>query len=319
VEALTLNPELPFADVVADAMFKIPEPKFLEIAAVPRVAAWISNWGAPRGSKLYRMEVLIDLLDNEIYRRRREELLRSNRPYDHVALHDLRPDRSKLVPLSSFDCSRGALERNGFAFMPTPPLRPFNSQFWSSAALFKMQAQSTAVRVDPLFVVPVASYRQHVYSMYVYGRDLDWQRIATLRGEEAAQWLPDDVDGSDIQFTDVIWQRRDDGVHFECEEVPKDANARPARYFHAILDTRSNRFVHTDAALRFYDSAELTDRKNQHLRHLGKVGTRIKLFRVDDALDTITWSTLAAGAFVWNRDLQAYFRGQREFGASNSK
>lgn len=312
VEELVFRGDSPLSRDVETALNDIPAATLEEVQAHPVVAGWITNWSASPGSKLARMEVLIHLLDRETYTRRRTALLSGNQPYQHPALADLQPDRNNLVALSHFSCDRSALERRGYAFIPTPPVHPVNSHFWSSAVLFRLSPAATFVRLDPLLVVPSSLFRPMFYSMYVYGRDLNWRRLAALRGVEHAQWIPDNADASDIQHTDIVWRRRDDGVHFECEEVPKCASERPARYFHAILDSSRLTFIHSDAAVRFYDEHELNERKTCHLKDLGKVGIRVKLFRVDEPLDTITWSTLVAGAFVWNRDLQQYFRGQRE-------
>jgi len=112
-------------------------------------------------------------------------------------------------------------------FRVAPPLPDPLSQHWSTQLLLQLPPEETFVRLDPLIVVPVDEHCERVAKMWVYGRDLDWDRIATIRGEEAARWMPDDLTLSDCAFTDVIWSRRDDGVHFECEEVPCNADERP--------------------------------------------------------------------------------------------
>ena len=93
---------------------------------------------------------------------------------------------------------------------------------------------------------------------------------------------------------------------------------RPSRYFHAIYAPAEEVFVHSDAAVRYYTETELDLRKQAHLHSLGKVGVRVKLFRVDGPLDVATWSTLIAGSFVWNNDIQRYFRGERPFAVEHA-
>jgi hypothetical protein len=152
-----------------------------------------------------------------------------------------------------------------------------------------------------------------MFRMFAYGRPLDWDRIATLRGEEFVRWLPDELTFPiDSAYTDLVWSRRDDGVHFECEEVP-NATSRAARYFHSIYDVDNRTIIHADLALRFYTPDELLARKQEHLRKLSKVGQRIKLFRVDGAIEPEVWSGLVAGAFVCHNDVQRYFLGERAF------
>lgn len=96
-------------------------------------------------------------------------------------------------------------------FNVAPPLPDPLSQHWSTQLLLQLPPEKTFVRLDPLIVVPVDEHRERLAKMWVYGRDLDWDRIATLRGEEAARWMPDDLTHSGCAFTDVIWSRRDDG------------------------------------------------------------------------------------------------------------
>lgn len=124
--------------------------------------------------------------------------------------------------------------------------------------------------------------------------------------------MPDEMT-SEVEFTEVVWQRRAEEVHFECEEIPINAEARPARYFHAIYLPAKKVFVHSDAAIRYYSEEELSHRKQERLYRLGKVGTRVKLFLTEGPIGQITWSTLVAGSFVWNNDVQRYFQGERPF------
>jgi len=74
--------------------------------------------------------------------------------------------------------------------------------------------------------------------------------------------------------------------------------------------------VHSDSAVRFYSDAVFAERTAKHLKDVDKVGVRVKLFRTDVALAPAEWSTLVASAFVWNNDVQRYFRGERDFDTS---
>lgn len=295
----------------------IPSETIEEALTNPGVRGWLEIYEAADDSEQARFETLVKTIDDEIYERRRSILLEGGArslPYDHPALSGVEPDDESLVSLSSFDVHQDFMQRGGFVFSPTPPLRAVNSQYWSSMVLFRLSAEiSVRVRLDPFLITPVDSYSPPFYRMWVFGRDLDWQRIGQLKGEEMARWMPDNLSLRYCEFTDVIWRRRSDGVHFECEEIPKNAEERPSRYFHAIYAPTEEVFVHSDAAVRYYTETELDLRKQAHLHSLGKVGVRVKLFRVDGPLDVVTWSTLIAGSFVWNNDIQRYFRGERPF------
>ena len=287
----------------------------------PHICQLLKMAEANKDSERVRFEVLCKAIDDEIYERRRTQLLqRSGRihPFDHPALAGVERDGEALVNRSLFNVQNGYMERGGFVFSPAPPLRSLNSQYWSSKVLFGLPSEiDVRIRLDPFLVIPAGSYSPPFYKMLVFGRSLDWKRIAQLKDEEAARWMPDELT-FDSEFTDVIWQHRSDGVHFECEEIPKRATERPARYFHAIYSAGTGVFVHSDAAIRYYTQEELHLRRQAHLRTLGKVGVRIKLFRTDGPIDVTTWSALIAGSFVWNNDIQRYFGGERAFAVEHA-
>lgn len=304
------------------ALSSIPEDVIERFLTDPVCSGWIRFCGTTANSRQVRLEVLIAFTYQEIYARR-SVLLRQTSgrpaPYDHPAVADLQADKDLLVPLSTFDCRLGYLVRNGYVFSPPPPLRELNSHYWTTQALLRLsEPAGVRVRLDPLLVSPAASYRAPFYKMLVFGRDLDWQRLSDLKGEESARWMPDELTTAECEFTDLTWRRRSDGVHLECEEIPKDAESRPGRYFHAIYDPDSEAFSHADAAVRYYGTAELQQRRRSHLKDLSKVGARVKLFRVDGSLNRTAWATLFGSFFVWNNDVQQYVTGTREFSVERS-
>ena len=146
------------------------------------------------------------------------------------------------------------------------------------------------------------------YYMWVYGRPLDWNRIAALSEPEHGRWLPDGKD-SRHAYTDFIWDPRPDGVHFVCEEIPSEeyCESHAARYLHAIYEPREARLTHFDGALRVYTKAELHARNQTHVRKAGKVGKRIKMFRLTKPIGHECFGDLATSFLVWNYDVQAYF------------
>jgi len=184
--------------------------------------------------------------------------------------------------------------------------------YWAMGVLRGIKGCQVRIRLDPLLVCPVDEYSQVAYLMTVYGVPLDWQDITTLRAERHGRWMPDPGWQDDVAFTDVVWTPRDDGVHFQCEEVPKPelADARGARYFHSIYQRESGKFIHADGALRIYSEPELTDRQGIHLRNTGKVGARAKVFVADGEIEAQAWCELVGAYFVWNRDVESYVGGK---------
>lgn len=266
-----------------------------------------------------RLEVLIAAVGDRLYARRTAALCQPGGrppPYHHPALSDVVPDDDGLVPLNTFKASPGGLRRGGFVFNLAVPLRAENSGYPYRQALIGLRsACHIHVRPDPLMVAPEQGHRSMEQRMLVFGRGLDWDRLAVLEREETARWLPDESTSSDCAFTDLVWCRRGAEVHFECEEVPRRADQRPARYFHAIYSPAAAVFRHADAAVRFYTPSELAVRDRQHLKDLGKVGRRVKLFRLDGDLDRADWTTVLASAFVWNNDIRRYVCMERDFDA----
>lgn len=266
-----------------------------------------------------RLEVLIAAVGDRLYCRRVAALCQTEGrppPYDHPALSDVVPDGDGLVPLDTFKASLSGLSRQGFVFNLALPLRAENSSYPSLQALLALQSPSRVhVRPDPLMVAPEKGHRSLLQKMLLFGRGLDWGRLAALDDDDFARWLPDEFTGSDCAYTDLIWSRRGDEVHFECEEVPSRADERPSRYFHAIYSPAAAVFRHPDAAVRYYTPSELVDRDRRHLKDLGKVGTRVKLFRLDGDLDREDWATILASAFVGNNDIRRYVSMERDFAA----
>lgn len=182
--------------------------------------------------------------------------------------------------------------------------------YWFTLALERLPPDSEArVRVDPFLWGPAETFRAGFYKMWIYGRPLDWKRIATLSEEEHGSWQPGPLTSPSVRRTEFVWSPRGSEVHFECEEVPvlEEMKTRGTRYIHAVFDKRSELVTHFDCAIRTLDEERWADRDSSHLRKLSKIGTRAKLCRVDGALSGDLFSTLCATYFVWNQDVTYYF------------
>ena len=151
-------------------------------------------------------------------------------------------------------------------------------------------------------------YRAMIYKMNVFGPPLSWRKTLKLPQEVTQRWMPDNPDDSDVVFTDAVWTPRDNEVHLRCEECPKSiaAEFRPSRYFHTVIDRKSEVVVHCDAALRLFSLEEADERSTIHVRDAGKIGTRVKLFQIDAEVDSKNWATLLKTFFVWNRDIEKF-------------
>ena len=241
------------------------------------------------------------------------------RPYGHEALRGIVPDADCLVPASSFEKRRVALSRGGYAFHLPPTLPDANSSYWLTGRLLQLPpAAELKVRLDPFIVCSLDGYRSPFYKMITYGQPLDWDRLASLRSEEHGEWAPDALTtaaAGGVACTQLCWTPRDDGIHFQCEELPLDASSRPSRYAHAVYEPEKRAFTHADGAMRFYSSEELATRRPTHVRKAGKAGVRIKIFRTDGILARDDWCQVIAAFFVWNQDMQGYFLGQRTLAA----
>lgn len=259
---------------------------------------WLLNRLLMKGIPETRLKVLIDSLE-------RERPL----PYEHPAVADLELDSDCMVPLSSFQVKAGSLVRADTGFTIMPPIQSTNSQYWLLQSLLRERLQAvTTVRLDPFIVQPAKAYACMEYRMWWYGRPFDWERIDTLTTEEHGRWAPGRL-STQAAYTDFVWTPRDREVHFRCEEIPlrDEVLSRGSRYFHAIYSPVQKRIVHLDGAIRVYDPEEWDNRQASHVRSSGKIGKRIKIFRIDTEVSRDCMGKVCCSFFVWNNDVARYF------------
>jgi len=236
------------------------------------------------------------------------------KPYDNPDLDGILPDSDGLVELDDF-CYDGrffpGLNRKQTVFEVLPSLaKAVNSMYWTLGELTKIAKKAKIkVRLDPLLVHDVSNYAPVFFRMLVWGKPLDWNAIAKLKQADHSRWFPDPGWQEDVEFTDMVWTPRDDGIQFTCEEVPKlgARQFRGSRYSHGIYTPNRHTFIHCDGAIRIYDREELLLRHQAHVRQIGKIGKRIKTFMVEGEISTDEWTNLTCSYFVWNNDLQNYF------------
>jgi hypothetical protein len=191
-----------------------------------------------------------------------------------------------------------------------------NSSYWISCTIIRLTEEkglNFKIRLDPFIEEYKSEYKIMFQKMLVYGKPLDWERLRRLKEEEYGQWL-DEKTYSKIGTTDFVWRPMGNEIHFTCEELPKIncLDYRGSRFFHAIFDKITGNIKHCDGAIRFYTLEEFKKRTQYHVRNtqVRKIGTRIKIFQIDDFIDQNVFTTLAATFFVWNEDIQKYFGGE---------
>lgn len=230
-------------------------------------------------------------------------------PYQDTAVSDLQLTSDHLVPLNLFQVQSNALIRNGTIFTVFPPVESINSQYWLLKSLISHGLKDVDfVRLDPFLIQLEKDYPYMEYRMWCYGIPLDWNRIENLKNEEHGRWWPE-YSSANWAYTDYSWTPRNDEIHFLCEELPakEDILSRGSRYFHAIYLPAKKRITHLDGAIRIYSASEWDKRHASHVRHSGKIGKRIKVFRIDREVSRECLNDLCANYFVWNQDVANYF------------
>lgn len=169
--------------------------------------------------------------------------------------------------------------------------------------------------MDPLITALKKDFVELTTKATVYGESLDWNSILNLKKDLHGKWQNINPLSIGSLFTEVVWEPRGTEIHFKCEEVPlSDENQqRGGRYFHSILNPKTKHFIHIDGAIRFYSDEELIIRERQHVRNAGKIGKRIKVFKVNGEIPIDIWAKLVKSFFFWNEDVFDYISTGENF------
>lgn len=307
------DPQHPLVDDLKDQLESIPSTDVGYALQDASFRAFGRHFDDDVG-KAARIWLLLRALHKSIPRTRLSMLSSDHRlqqpvPYANPALAGVDVSEDDLVPLSAFSMSGSRLARNGYAFSMVSPLQSPNSQYWILQAICQLGlVNQTSVRLDPLLHRSADDFPAMGYRMWWYGRELDWIRIASLRVEDHGRWLPGPL-STKAQFIDYVWTPRNDGIHFRCEEIPtaEEVQERGSRYVHAIYSPASSCVTHLDGSIRIYTEEELAERTHSHVRSSGKVGKRIKTFRISGQLDRQALADICIGYFVWSFDVARYF------------
>lgn len=268
-----------------------------------------------KNEKLARVWCAERLLFEQSARKRLESLTDAQRnsdilPYSAGCLRGSKVDDEGLVPLADFTYNDSTLNANGFSFSVCPTTASANSTYWLLRSFYEQAvADHVSVRLDPFLWGPSDSFPQMAYKMIVYAKPINWDGIGRLQEQHHGR-MRADKSPERSELTEFVWDPRDDGIHFTCEELPpiERIEFEAARYLHAIYDPRTCAITHFDGALRIYTADELKTRQSKHVRNSGKMGLRRKIFRVNKSVDREAFSLIAQAFFVWNYDLATYFR-----------
>jgi len=258
--------------------------------------------------------IIIEELNRRIRLRKRSYLLNQNEesrpvPYDEAELSDLEVSSDRLVSLSGFDVEEGVLLRKGQAYTILPSTPSENSSYWITRALLAGELQDrTWVRLDPMIRGQANKFPRMSYRMLWWGPPLLWKDIGNIKKESFGRWVPAPLSHKS-EFTDFAWVLRGEETHLFLEEMPKrsDIGIAGSRYFHVIFSNTKEYVVHLDGAVRIYSEDEWDQRRDVHVHRTGKVGNRIKVFRIDGPIQPDVVSSLGGTYFVWNYDVSHFF------------
>jgi hypothetical protein len=261
-----------------------------------------------------RLWIISKELDRRICIRRKVYLLAQHtesrpEPYNDPALIDLTVSEDGLVPLSEFIVEESVLLRKGYAYTILPLTPSLNSSYWITRALVTDGLlDHTWVRLDPLIKGPADEFPRMFYQMLWWGPPLCWKDIKYIQGEKFGRWISGTLSNKS-EFTDFAWVSRGKELHLYLEEMPKlnDINKVGSRYFHVIFCHKTEKVIHLDGATRIYSEPEWKQRQKVHVHRAGKVGTRVKIFRIDDPIQPDVVSNLGGTFFVWNYDVSYFF------------
>ncbi len=259
-----------------------------------------------------RAFVLIDHINEEIGRRRIAELqIHPPAIASHPALEGISFDAEGLICLGELLNPYRQLIRNGFVFMVAPVVEQGDSSYWLVRAIVRSGlVERTRVRIDPFLFGEAGAFHALEYRMLLWGKSRSWSALRDSSGSEALEWQPDSPDRG-VQRTQLAWSARGSECHLEVEELHtlERNEVRGTRYLHAIFDSEIQSIVHLDGAVRILSESEWHARNEMHLKNLGKVGKRVKIFRVDGTVSDDSFATVAASFFVWNDDIPQFFWG----------
>ena len=285
----------PLYPELSDCLASVP-PEAIDAAFADQT--FVGLYG--KTDRLARIWVVERSLVEEAARRRLQILAQplsaaNAMPYAADCLRDAKVDAEGMVGLACFNYNKSTLTANQFSFSVCSTTDCPNSTYWLLRSFYDEGiADQVSVRLDPFLWGPSDFFPQTMYKMIVYARPLNWDGVGRLKEQHHGQMRANKAEGEG-ELTEFLWDPRDDGIHFICEELPPDERVdfAAARYLHAIYDPDSESVIHFDGALRIYNAQQLEQRKGQHLRKSGKAGIRRKVFRTDQPVGREAFSLIS--------------------------
>ena len=199
--------------------------------------------------RLARIWIAERLLTEEVSRRRLDILaappsLVNAMPCAADCLHDVKVDDEGMVRLADFHYNNATVSTNQFSFIVCSTTDWPNSTYWLLRSFYKQGiADRISVRLDPFLWGPSDSFPQTIYKMIVYAKHVDWDGIGRLEEQHHGQMRADSSEDKS-ELTEFVWDPRDDGIHFTCEELPRSdrvdlAGSRMPSTIRAIKQSRT--------------------------------------------------------------------------------
>ena len=181
--------------------------------------------------------------------------------------------------------------------------------------VYELGNHSVKIALDTSFIGFAPSFVQcHEYE-YWFGPQYN-DDIASIReGVCKYQNDPQDKLYNNIDFTEFVWQKKDNGTYyqFEMEEVV-DRSAPTmgddifaCRYLHALYDIANKEFNHFDGAIRVYDYEKIVNRLEKPINQNGHNADYTKIFRMDGRISIDLWKGLITQYLCSNRSVYEYF------------
>lgn len=262
-----------------------------------------------------KMRTFARLVNKAIDERRIKYLLKNDDiPLPYKGINRDFYDEDFLIDIDRFDIHNMRFINGKYSYSVLPSRPEKNSLYFALRELTNIKDQAKVkLRLDPFMKKLNEDYQSIMYKMRVYGNPFCWEDINSLDGVIKLKWQDENYDYSNREFTEMVWKRVDNEVHFICEELPRkeDLSVRGSRYFHSIYIPESEKIIHADAALRIYSSNEFDKRVVSHVSQIGKIGKRVKIFRADGEIDRENWSLLVSSFFYMNKDIEDYYKNPK--------
>ena len=172
--------------------------------------------------------------------------------------------------------------------------------------------ESLKVRLDEDFIGFAPSYLETFEFDYWYGPHYSDKIEDIQSGSVRYKTSETEKLYNQIEYTDFIWQFKDNKYQFEMEEVtdadsPVNSGLFECRYLHAFYNPTNGAFEHFDGAIRSYDLEKIAERLDRPINQSGHQAEYTKIFRLDGNIPLGEWKGLVTQYLKNNFDVYRYF------------